>query len=118
MNARNSQKNLAVSSDSEPEVELFITQTKAALVAVLQELSEKNLNLHLRVQKTSKQLTISIFAPRIFRPTCMFTEEDSGRGITTATDKEIQSRNEARIPQNTKSSTICLQGVHEFGMTS
>ena len=84
MNARNSLKSLAVSSDSEPEVEPFITQTKAASVAVLQELSENNLNLHLRVQKTSKQLTISIFAPRIFRPTCMFTDkEDSGRGITS-----------------------------------
>ena len=94
-----------MSSDSEPEVEPFITQTKAASVAVLQELSENNLNLHLRVQKTSKQLTISIFAPRIFRPTCMFTDkEDSERGITTVTDKEIQSRNEARIPQNKKRS--------------
>ena len=118
MNARNSLKSLAVSRDSEPEVELFITQTKAASVAVLQELSENNLNLHLRLQKTSKQLTISIFAPRIFRPTCMFTDkEDSGRGFTTVTDKEIQSRNEARIPQNTKRSTTCLHGVHEFGMT-
>ena len=77
-------KSLAVSSDSEPEVEPFITHTKAALVAVLQELSENNLNLHLRVQKTSQQLTISIFAPRIFRLTCMFTDkEDSGRGITS-----------------------------------
>ena len=118
MNARNSLKSLAVSSDSEPEVEPFITQTKAALVAVLQELSENNLNLHLRVQKTSKRLTISILAPRIFRPTCMFTDkEDSGQEITTVTDKEIQSRNEARIPQNTKRSTTCLHGVHEFGMT-
>ena len=118
VNARNSLKSLAVSSDSEPEVEPFITQTKATSVAVQQELSEKRWNLHLRVQKTSKQLTISIFAPRIFRPTCMFTDkEDSGRGITTVTDKEIQSRNEARIPQNTKRSTTCLHGVHEFGMT-
>ena len=99
-----------MSSDSEPEVEPFITQTKAASVAVLQELSENNLSLHLRVQKTSKQLTISIFAPRIFRPTCMFTDkEDSGRGITTVTDKEIQSRNEARIPQNTKRQTTCSE---------
>ena len=86
MNARNSLKSLTVSSDSEPEVEPFITQTKVASVAVLQELSENNLNL-----QTSKPLTISIFAPRIFRPTCMFTDkEDSGRGITTVTDKEIQ----------------------------
>ena len=121
MNARNSVKSLAVSSDSEPEVKPFVTQTKATSVAVQQELSENNLNLHLRVQKTSKQLTISIFAPRIFRPTCIFTDkEDSGRGITTVTvHEEIQSRNEARIPQNTKRSTTrtCLHGVHEFGMT-
>ena len=27
--------------------------------------------------------------------------EDSGRGITSVSDKEIQARNEARIPQNT-----------------
>ena len=107
-----------MSSDSEPEVEPFITQTKAALVAVVQELSENNLNLHLRVQKTSKQLTISIFAPRIFRPTCIFTDkEDSGRGITTVTDMEIQSRNDARMPQKAKRSTTCLHGVQEFGMT-
>ena len=113
---RNSLKSLAVSSDSEPEVEPFITQTKAASVEVMQELLENNLNLHLRAQKTSKQLTI--FAPWIFRPTFMLTyKEDSGRGITTVTHKEIQSRNEARIPQNTKRSTTCLHGVHEFGMT-
>ena len=108
-----------MSSDSEPKVEPFITETKAASVAVQQELSEKkNWNLHLRMQKTSKQLTISIFALRIFRPTCMFTDkEDSGRGITTVTDREIQSRNEARLPRNTKRSTTCLYEVHEFGMT-
>ena len=90
MNATNSLKSLAVSSDSEPEVEPFITQTKVASVAVQQEIVEKNWNLHLLVQKTSKQLTISIFAPRIFRPTCMFTDkEDSGRGITTVPDKNL-----------------------------
>ena len=96
-----------MSSDSESEVEPFIIQTKAALVAVLQLSFRKTIvNLHLRHQTTSKQLTISIFAPRFFRPTCLFTDkEDSGRGITTGTDKEIQSRNEARIPQNTKRST-------------
>ena len=106
-----------MSSDSEPEVEPFIIQTKGVSVAVSQELSENNWNLHLQVQKTSKKLTISIFAPRIFRPTCMFTDEDSRRGITTVSDKEIQSRNEARILQNTKRSTTRLHGVHEFGMT-
>ena len=85
MNARNSLKSLAVSSDSESEVEPFITQTKAASVAVLQLSFRKTiLNLHLRVQTTSKQLTISIFAPKIFRPTCMFRDkEDCWRGIST-----------------------------------
>ena len=38
--------------------------------------------------------------------TDLFTDkEDSGRGITTVTDKEIQARNEGRIPQNTKRAT-------------
>ena len=91
-----------MSSDSDlSEVEPFITQTKAALMAVLQLSFWKTiLTLCLQVQTTSKQLTISILAPRIFRPTCMFTDkEDAGRGFTTVTDKEIQSRIEARIPQ-------------------
>ena len=89
VSARNSLKSIAVSSDSQPAVEPFITQTKAALVAVLQELSENNLNLHLRVQKTSKQLTISIFAPRIFRPTCMFTDKEDSTKENTTKPKEV-----------------------------
>ena len=101
-----------MSSDSDlSEVEPFITQTKAALMAVLQLSFWKTiLTLCLQVQTTSKQLTISILAPRIFRPTCMFTDkEDAGRGFTTVTDKEIQSRNEARIPQNRKRQTTCSE---------
>ena len=95
------------------EVEPFITQTKAALIrGTAIELSENNFD------SSFAQLTISIFAPRIFLPTCMFTDkEDSGRWFTTVTDKEIKSRNEARIPQNTKRSATRLHGVHEFGMT-
>ena len=43
VNATNSLKSPAVSSDSESKLEPFITQTKAALVAVLPfELSENN----------------------------------------------------------------------------
>ena len=115
MNARNSLKSLAVSSDSEPEVEPFITQTKAASVAVLQELSENNLNLqfagaeneqavdnfNFRTEDLSTDL--HVYRQRRFRARDHY--------------KEIQSRNEARIPQNTKRSTTCLHGVHEFGMT-
>ena len=67
VNARNTLKSLAVSNDSESKVEPFITQTKAALVAVLQLSFRKTiLNLYLPVQTTSEQFTISIFAPRIF----------------------------------------------------
>ena len=85
MNARNSLKSQAVSSDSESEVEPFITQTKAASVGVLQlSFGKTILNLHLRVQTTVKQLTISIIVPTMLQPTCMFTDkEDSGRVITT-----------------------------------
>ena len=44
----------------------------------------------------------------------MFADkEDSGRGITTVTDKDFQSRNEARILQNSKRSTTCPHGVHD-----
>ena len=59
-------------------------------------------NLYLRVKTTRKQLTISIYGSRIFWPTFL---EDSGRGMTTVSDKEIQARNEARIPQNTNRAT-------------
>ena len=38
--------------------------------------------------------------------TDLFTDkENSGRGSSTIIEKETQSRNEARIPQNTKRST-------------
>ena len=52
VNARNSLMSLAVSSDWESEIETFITQTKAALVAVLQlSFRTTTLNLHLRVRQ-------------------------------------------------------------------
>ena len=102
----------------ESEIEPFVIKTKAASVAVLQLSFRKTiLNLHLRVQTTSKQLTILIFATTIFRPTCMFTDkEDSGRGITTR--KFTRGMKQLRIPQNAKRSTTCLHGVRAFGMTS
>ena len=91
-----------MSSDSEPEVEPFITQTKVASVAVLQGLSENE-----------QAVDNFNFRTEHLPPTCMFTDkEDSGRGISTRSYKEIQSRNEARIPQNTKRLTTCLHRVH------
>lgn len=35
----------------------------------------------------------------------LFEEKKTGRGITAVTDKEIKTRNYARIPENTKKST-------------
>ena len=113
MNARNSLKSLAVSSDSEPEVEPFITQTKAASVAVLQELSENNLNLQFAGAENEQAVDNFNFRTEdLSTDLHVYIKEDSGRGITTVTHKEIQSRNEARIPQNTKRSTTCLHRVH------
>ena len=45
-------------------------------------------------------------------------KEDSGQRFTAVTDKEIQSRNEGRIPQNTKSATACLHGVDDRASVS
>ena len=50
-------------------------------------------------------MTISIYAPRIFFTDVFTDKEDSGRGIITVSDKEIQARNKTRIPQNTKRAT-------------
>ena len=45
------------------------------------------------------------FRTEVLLPDLATDKEDSQRGITTVTDTEIQARNEARIPQNTKRST-------------
>ena len=72
----------AVSSDSEPEVEPFITQTKAALVALLQELSENNLNLHLPVCRKRTSSWQFQFSHRgsFDRPACLQTKKIPGQG--------------------------------------
>ena len=66
--------------------------------------SKKTLTLYLRMQTINyKEIAVDNFNLRtedLF--TNVFTDkEDSGRGIITVSDKEIQARNEARIPQNT-----------------
>ena len=64
MNARNSRKSLAVSSDSDlSEVEPFITQTKAALMAVLQ-LSFRKTILTLFISEADNEQAVDNF---IFR---------------------------------------------------
>ena len=97
----------------ESDVEPFITQTKAASVAVLQlknnfetsfaDANNKQAvnNFNFRADDLSTDL--HVYRQRRFRARDHY--------------KEIQSRNEARIPQNTKRPTTCLHGVREFGMT-
>ena len=91
MNARNS---LAMLSDSESE--LFITQSSFNGSTSI-ELSENNFeSLFVGAGNEKKQLKFSVYAPRIF---LHIQKNDSGRWmITTLTDQEIQTRNEARIP--------------------
>ena len=55
--------------------------------------------------------SLAIFAPRIFRPTCLEIKKIPGEGSLTVTDKEIQSRNEERISQNTKRSPTWITRV-------
>ena len=81
VNARNSLKSLAVSSDSEPAVESFITQTKAALVEVLQELSQNNLNLICGCRKRVSSWQFQFSHRGSFdRPACLQTKKISGEG--------------------------------------
>ena len=57
------------------------------------------MNLYLRMQTTTDVFT---------------DKKDSGRGIITVSDKEVQARNEAEYHETLKGQ---LHGVHEFGMT-
>ena len=79
---------------------------KAVLVAAPQlSFRKTTLNLYLRVQNNEKAVdNFNLRTEDLF--TDLFTDkEDSGRGITSVSDKEIQARNEARIPRNTKRAT-------------
>ena len=98
---------------SDSESELFITQSSFSGSTSI-ELSENNFESLFAGADNEKAVdNFNLRTEDLL--TDLFTDkEDSGRGITTATDKEIQARNEARIPQNTKRAT---SGVHEFGMS-
>ena len=73
---------LAVSSDSEPEVEPFITETKAASVAVQQELSEKKIGIFIcgcRKRASSWQFQFS-HRGSFDQPACLQTKKIPGEG--------------------------------------
>ena len=66
--------------------------------AIVDQLSENNFESLFAGADNEK--AVDIFS---LRTVDLYThEDDSGRGITTVADKDIQTRNEERIPQNTK----------------
>ena len=89
---------------SDSESELFITQSSFSGSTSI-ELSENNFESLFAGADNEKAVdNFNLRTEDLL--TDLFTDkEDSGRGITTVTDKEIQARNEARIPQNTKRAT-------------
>ena len=100
MNARN---RFAMLSDSESE--LLITQSSFSSSTPI-ELSENNFE-SLFAGEDNEKAVDNFNLPTEDLLTDLFTDkEDSGRRITTVSDKEIQARNEARIPQNTKRATL------------
>ena len=89
---------------SDSESELFITQSSFSGGTSI-ELSENNFETLFAGADNEKAVdNFNLRTEDLL--TDLFTDkEDSGRGITTVTDTEIQARNEARIPQNTKRGT-------------
>ena len=89
---------------SDSESELFITQSSFSGSTSI-ELSENNFESLFAGADNEKAVdNFNLRTEDLL--TDLFTgKEDSGRGITTVTDKEIQARNEARLPQNTKRAT-------------
>jgi len=83
---------------SDSESELFITQSSFSGSTSI-ELSENNFEYLFAGANNEKAVdNYNLRTEDILRD--LFThKEDSGRGITAVTDKEIQTRNEARIPQ-------------------
>ena len=89
---------------SDSESELFITQSSFSGSRSI-DLSENNFESLFADADNEKAVdNFNLRTEDLF--TDVFTDkEDSGRGIITVSDKEIQARNEARIPQNTKRAT-------------
>ena len=86
---------------TDSESELFVTQSRFSGSTSI-ELSENNFESLFAGANNKKALdNFNLRTEDLL--TDLFTDkEDSDRGITTVNYKEIQRRNDARIPQNTK----------------
>ena len=91
---------------SDSESELFITQSSfSGSTSGSIELSENKFESLFAGADNEKAVDNFNLRTEDLLTDIFIDKEDSGRGITTVTDKEIQARNEARIPQNTKRAT-------------
>ena len=89
---------------SDSESELFITQSSFSGSRSI-ELLENNLEFLLAGADNEKAVNNFNLRTKDLLTDVFTDKEDSGRGIITVSDKEIQARNGARIPQNTKRAT-------------
>ena len=89
---------------SDSESELFVTQSCFSGSTSI-ELSENNFESLFAGANNDKAVANFNFRSKDLLTDLFTDKKDSGRGITTVSDKKIQARNEARIPQNTKRAT-------------
>ena len=98
------------------ELELFVTQRSFSGNTSI-ELSENNFESLFAGANNEKAVDNFNLRTQDLLTDLFTDKEDSGRGITTVSDKEIQARNEARIPQNTKRATSWSKRVWDDWVT-
>ena len=89
---------------SDSESELFVTQSSFSGSTSI-ELSENNFESLFAGANNEKAVDNFNLRTEDLLTDLSTDKEDSGREITAVSGKEIQARNEARIPQNTKNET-------------
>ena len=89
---------------SDSESELFITQSSFSGSRSI-DLLENNLESLFAGADNEKAVDNFNLRTEDLLTDVFTDKEDSGRGIITVSEKEIQARNGARIPQNTKRAT-------------
>ena len=101
---------------SNSESELFITQSSFSGSRSI-DLLENNLESLFAAADNEKAVDNFNLRTEDLLADVFTDKEDFGRGIITVSDKEIQARNGARIPQNTKRTTSWSTRVWEDWVT-
>ena len=102
---------------SDSESELFITQSSFSGSSSI-DLSENNLEALFAGADNEKAVDNFNLRTEDLLTDVFTDKEDSGRGIITVSDKEIQARNRERIPQNTKRATAWSTRTHSLRATT